>query len=181
VTPVETLWIGLVVVFAIVGVVRGFLKELGVTLVLIVTLFGLTRLSVNTPAILSFTASATKVQAISQLQENATVWLVFYVLVVLAVVFIAYQGYVIKYPGNEPKGIQGILLSLMIGLINGYLVSGSLWYYIDKYQSPLRALGVLQGEYTVLAQKLVKVLPPAMLDPYLPFLVVFMIILLVLK
>jgi uncharacterized membrane protein required for colicin V production len=47
VTPVETLWIVLVLIFAVVGVVRGFLKELGVTLVLIVTLFGLTQLSNN--------------------------------------------------------------------------------------------------------------------------------------
>lgn len=180
-TPVETLWIGLVVIFAIVGIVRGFLKELGVTLVLIVTLFGLTRLSGNMPTILNFAASATKVQAIGQLKDNTAVWLVFYLLAVLSVAFIAYQGYVIKYPGSDPKGIQGILLSLMIGLINGYLVSGSLWYYIDKYQAPLRALGLLQGEYTALAQRLVKVLPPTILEPYLPFLVVFMIILLVLK
>ena len=49
-TPVETLWITLVLIFAVVGVVRGFLKELGVTLVLIVTLFGLTRLSSNLAA-----------------------------------------------------------------------------------------------------------------------------------
>ena len=43
-TPVESLWIVLVVLFGIVGIVRGFLKELGITLVLIVLLFGLTRL-----------------------------------------------------------------------------------------------------------------------------------------
>ena len=46
-TPVETLWIGLVLFFAIAGIVRGFLKELGVTLVLVVALFGLTRLASN--------------------------------------------------------------------------------------------------------------------------------------
>jgi hypothetical protein len=39
----------------------------------------------------------------------------------------------------------------------------------------------LQGDYTLTAHKMLQVLPPAMLGPYLPFLVVFMIILLVLK
>jgi hypothetical protein len=36
-----------------------------------------------------------------------------------------------QVPGNDPKGIQNILLSLMIGLINGYLFAGSLWFYMD--------------------------------------------------
>jgi hypothetical protein len=99
----------------------------------------------------------------------------------ISVVFVAYQGYVIKYPGSDPKGVQGSLLSLMIGLINGYLAIGSMWYYINKYEAPVRALGLLQYDYTPLAQRLVKVLPPDMLGPYLPFLVVFMIVLLVLK
>jgi uncharacterized membrane protein required for colicin V production len=181
VTPVETLWITLVLIFAVVGVVRGFLKELGVTLVLIVTLFGLTQLSNNFKRVMEFAATTTSVQAVRQVSDKSPWLLVFYVFALLGAMFIAYQGYVIKYPGNEPPGIQGVLLSFMIGAINGYLVSGSLWYYANKYQEPIRQLGLLQGDYTPLAQKLIQVLPPNLLIPYLPFLIVFLIILLVIK
>jgi len=180
-TPVETLWIVLVLIFAVVGVVRGFLKELGVTMVLIVTLFGLTRLSSNLARVLELVATTTSVQAVRQVSDKSPWWLVFYVFALLGAMFIAYQGYVIKYPGNERPGIQGVLLSLMIGAINGYLVAGSLWYYVNKYQEPVRQLGLLQGDYTPLAQKLIQVLPPTLLNPYLPFLLVFMVILLVIR
>ena len=180
-TPVESLWFVLVVLFGIVGIVRGFLKELGVTLVLVVLLFGLARLSDNMQKILDAITGFTKVQAIGKLYGNTDVWLVFYAGIILIVMYIAYQGYVIKYPGNDPKGIEGTLLSLMIGLINGYLFAGSLWFYLDKYKEPLVRLGLFNGEYSALAQKLLKILPPELLNPFLPFLVVFMIILLVIK
>jgi hypothetical protein len=180
VTPVETLWIGLVAFFAVAGIVRGFLKELGVTLVLVVTLFGLTRLASNMPRILDLATNLLQLP-IRNWVDRAPIWLLFYLIAMISMLFIAYQGYVIKYPGNEPRGVQGTLLSLMIGLINGYLGIGSLWYYIHTYEAPVRALGLLQYDYTPLAQRLLRVLPPQILEPYLPFLVVFMIILLVLK
>ena len=180
-TPVENLFIVLVLIFAAVGVVRGFLKELGVTLVLVVVLFGLTRLTENMPGILDFIATALNLPVVRDWITRQPVWLFFYTAALLAAVFIAYQGYVIKYPGEEPHGIQGNLLALMVGLINGYLVAGSLWFYMDKYQEPVRALGLLQGDYTLIAHKMLQILPPAMLGPYLPFLVVFMMILLVLR
>lgn len=180
-TPIESLWIVLVMLFGVVGIVRGFLKELGVTLVLIVLLFGLTRLDANLKRLLDMVTTASKIQSVGQLYGNPTVWLIFYSGLILGAMYVAYQGYVIKYPGNEPKGMQGTLLGLMVGLINGYLFVGALWYYIDKYKQPLQALGIIEGDYSALAQKLLKILPPDLLNPFLPFLVVFMIILLVIK
>jgi uncharacterized membrane protein required for colicin V production len=180
-TPVESLWIVLVVLFGLVGIVRGFLKELGVTLVLVVLLFGLTQLDKNLKKLLDMAANASRIQAVGQLHGNPAVWLIFYAAIIIGVMYIAYQGYVIKYPGDEPKGIQGTLLALMVGLINGYLFAGTLWYYIDKYKQPLETLGIIKDGYSDLANKLIKVLPPDLLNPFLPFLIVFMIILLVIK
>lgn len=180
-TPFENLWIALAIIFGIVGVVRGFLKELGVTLVMVVTLFGLTRLADNMPRILDLVATTIRVPAIRDLAAREPVWLAFYTLAVLGAVFIAYQGTVVKYPGDDPKGIQGHLLALMIGLINGYLVAGSLWFYMHQYEATVRELRFLQGEYTSLAQRILPILPPDILYRYLPFLVVFLIILLVIK
>jgi len=180
VTPVETLWFLLLIVFTITGIVRGFLKELGVTLVLVVMLFGMTRGSPYFPQILDMATNLTRLPVKGWVDRDF-VWLIFYLVVVLGVVFMSYQGYVITYPGSNPKGLQGNLLALMIGVINGYLAIGTAWYYIHKYEVPVRALGLLQYDYTPLAQKILGVLPPDVLTPYLPFLVVFMIVLLVLK
>ena len=160
-------------------IVRGFLKELGITLVLVVLLFGLTRLDANLEKLLGMAAN--RIQAVGKLSGNPTVWLIFYTVIITGVMYVAYQGYVIKYPGNDPKGVQATLLGLLVGLINGYLSIGTLWYYMDKYKSPLVELGIFQGEYSALAQKLIKILPPDVLNPYLPFMVVFMIILLLIK
>ena len=179
-TPVETFLIGLVAFFAVAGIVRGFLKELGVTLVLVVVLFGLARLADNMPRILEFASNLGGVPIRSWV-DREPVWLAFYLFLVIGAVFISYQGNVIRYPGSEPKGVQGNLLALMVGLINGYLAVGSVWYYVHRYEGPIRALGLLQYEYTSLAQRLLRVLPPDLLGPYLPFLIVFMMVLLVLK
>jgi len=180
VTPVETLWFGLIIVFAVAGIVRGFLRELGVTLVLIVMLFGLTRLSGYFPKALDLLTNTLRLPIRAWVDRDA-VWLIFYLVLVGSTVFASYQGYVIKYPGSDPHGLQGSLLGLLIGTINGYLAVGTIWYYVDKFKAPVKALGLLQYDYTLLAQRLVKILPPDLLNPYLPFLVVFMIILLVLK
>lgn len=180
-TPVETFWIGFALIFATVGVVRGFLKELGVTLVLIVTLFGLTRIMSNQQTILDFVSVRLKLPVVSQWIDRPEVWLAFYSFTILGAVFIAYQGYVITYPGENPKGIQGTLLALLVGFINGYLVAGSLWFYVNLYKDPVEKLGLLRLPYTSVAERLIPVLPPDMLGRYLPFLVVFMIILLVIK
>ncbi len=179
-TPVETLWFGLVIVFAVAGVVRGFLRELGVTLVLIVVLFGLTRISGYLPRLLEALTNTFRLPIKAWVDRDA-VWLTIYLLLMSSVIFMAYQGYVVKYPGTDPKGLQGGLLALMIGIINGYLAIGTIWFFVDKYKAPVRALGLLQYDYTPLAQRLLKILPPTLLEPYLPFLVVFMIILLILK
>lgn len=180
-TPVEYLWIELAILFGVIGVIRGFLKELGVTLVLIVTLFALDLLTRNLAVIFNFGAAITRLQAISQAQNNQGLLLGLYVAVVLLMTYIAYQGYVITYPGQEPKGIQGTLLSLMVGLINGYLLAGTLWFYVDKFKGPVVSAGLLHLPYTSLAQRLLQILPPFMLAPYLPYLLIFLIILLVLR
>jgi hypothetical protein len=51
----------------------------------------------------------------------------------LLVTFISYQGLGLVYPGTGKSSF----LSLMIGLINGYLFAGSIWYYLARADWPL--------------------------------------------
>lgn len=179
--PLEVLWGVLLITFALVGIVRGFLKELGVTTVLLVLLFGLSRLEDRIPEYLT-KAVGIAGYTVPEVSEPAgqAIWASFYVLVIVFVTLISYHGETLAFEGSPPKGPKGILFGLLTGLVNGYLVSGSLWYFLDKYDYPIRLLQ-FQEPLTDFAQSLIPLLPLTLLRPFLPFLVVFMIIVRVIR
>jgi hypothetical protein len=172
----EVLWGGLIIVFALVGIVRGFLKELGVTTVLLVLLFGLSRLEDRIPQVLT-SAVGVVGYTVPEVSEPAgqSIWASFYILVIVFVTLISYHGETLAFEGGSPKGPKGILLGSLIGLLNGYFVSGSLWYFLDKYEYPIKLLQ-FQEPLTDFAKGLIPLLPLTLLRPFLPALVVFMIL-----
>ena len=165
--PIEGLWGALIVVFALVGVVRGFLRELGVTTILIALLFALNRLI---PLLESFIRDG-KLQSIgiaaftgdpeADQSTNMLLMLVFS-LITIAAVFIAYQGETLVYEGNIPKFPTGTLLGLLVGVVNGYLITGTLWWMMDHYHYPIEKFGLIHPEtMTALARQILeaKLLP----------------------
>jgi hypothetical protein len=98
-------------------------------------------------------ASALTSIGLSEAQVNTLVDLTA-CLVLLIVTFISYQGLGLVYPGSG----QNAFLSLLIGLINGYLFAGSIWWYLQNAGWPL---GRVTETYTPLYEFLVKLLPPA--------------------
>jgi hypothetical protein len=170
------LWGVLIITFALVGIVRGFLKELGVTLVLLVLLFGLSRLEDRIPEYLT-RAVATVGFAVPKATnpKGQLIWASFYVIVIVFVTLISYHGETLAFEGRPPKGPKGALFGLMTGLLNGYLISGSLWYFLDKYDYPIKLLYLFEEPLTKFAQSLIPLLPLTLLRPFLPFLVVVMI------
>ncbi len=91
------------------------------------------------------------------------------------IAFIAYQGEVFRYPGSTNNSF----LSWLVGLLNGYLFAGSIWYYLAQGQWPLN---VVQPPYSQLYTAIYTVLPPAIFKwQYLIALVVIMIILRVIR
>lgn len=180
--PLEVLWGVLLIIFALVGIVRGFLKELGVTTVLLVLLFGLSRLEDKIPQILT-TAVAAVGYAVPEAPDprGQLIWASFYILLIVFVTLISYHGETLAFAGKPPKGPKGILFGLVAGLLNGYLVSGSIWYFLDKYDYPIKLLYLFQEPLTDFARSLVPLLPLTLLRPFLPFLVVFMVIVRVIR
>ncbi len=174
--PLEVAWGGLLITFILIGIVRGFLKELGVTTVLVVLLFGLSRLEDRIPDYLTKAVAAVgyTVPAVSEPAGRA-IWASFYFLVIVFVTLISYHGETLAFEGKPPKGPKGILFGSLTGLFNGYLVAGSLWYFLDKYDYPIKLLH-FQAPLTSFAQSLIPLLPLTLLRPFLPFLVVFMIL-----
>jgi len=156
--PIEYLWIILTLLFAVIGVVRGFLKELGVTIVLIATLFGLDRIIplleqfIREGKIAFLFKPFTGNPAADQ-PTNLLLMVIFQGLVLVAV-FVAYQGETLAYEGSNPKFPVGILLGALVGGVNGYLITGTLWWILNHYQYPV-AETVIKLPLTQLATDIV--------------------------
>lgn len=143
--PIEALWGSLIVVFIFAGLVRGFLRELGVTTVLIAMLLGYDRLIpvmedfINKGGLQEIgVAPLTGDPATSQATQTL-LWLVLSLLTVL-IVFVAYQGETLSYEGTNPRFPVGTVLSLLVGLINGYLITGMLWWILVRYDYPIQQI-----------------------------------------
>lgn len=139
--PLESLWIILTLLFAVIGVVRGFLKELGVTIVLIATLFGLDRLiplleQLIRDGKLPFIFKPLTGNSATDQPTELLLMIVFQALMLVAV-FIAYEGETLAYEGSDPKFPVGILLGGLVGGVNGYLITGTVWWILDHYHYPL--------------------------------------------
>ncbi|MBI3286882.1 MAG: hypothetical protein HYZ68_02415, partial [Chloroflexi bacterium] len=177
----ELLWFVLIAVFALIGVVRGYPKELGATASILVGMLVLTEwgedilnsldLALGAAAGLSFLASpyAHFVQAL------------FYIGFFVAMVFLAYHGETLAFRGYPPPGLPGVALNALNGAVNGYLVAGSVWYYLDRFDYPLRLFGLFSPPLTDLAQRLLPFLPVPILQPYLLLFIAFIFLMRVLR
>jgi hypothetical protein len=170
--PVDIFFLVLVAIWGAIGIVRGYHRELGVTLLLFIGLFVLiflgTEFSGQVHKLLAFIAGPDPAKQAAVGAFLACGFLIF-------IAFIAYQGEIFRYPGTT----QNSFLSWLVGLLNGYLFAGSLWYYLAQAQWPLN---LVQPPYSQFYDAIYKVLPPAILKwPYLILLIIIMIILRVIK
>jgi uncharacterized membrane protein required for colicin V production len=155
--PIEVFFGAFVLVFALIGIVRGFLRELGVTTVMMVVLLALHLLEplleqglarvVESPANPIHAASA----------ASAQTW--FFEIVILVAAFISYAGETLAFRGDRLGGVLGMALSLVTGAVNGYLIVGSIWYYLDRWDYALKFLGLSVEGLSETAQGMVRYLP----------------------
>ena len=160
--PIELVWAVILGFFVIFGIIRGYAKELGVTLVVLVALFVLTQfgnraLAYLTPGVFGFIGIETDSREMDLLHMGISL------LAFVGIVFAAYQGETLSFEGSPRKGADGFLLSAAVGLVNGYLVAGTLWYYLDAYQYPVK--GLVQAPLSPLAESLLPFLPPSVMGP----------------
>jgi hypothetical protein len=175
--PIGIVWGVLIIVFGLIGLVRGFLKELGVTTVLLVVLFAF---SYRGEMISDYVFEGLSMLRISFAGEprESMAKVSFYIITITIATFISYHGETLAFQGTPPRRIAGVLLALIIGLVNGYLAAGSMWFYLDQSGYPFGLFGAL----TPLEQELVKILPLTVLSTkILAFLAVFMVIIRVIR
>jgi hypothetical protein len=172
----ELLWFALIIVFAFIGIVRGYPKELGATTSILLAILVLTEwgekillgLDTQLGGLLggSFLAGP-----FSNLIQAA-----FYLGLFIAMVFLSYHGETLAFRGDAPLGPLGVAMNAINGAVNGYLISGTIWYYLDRFDYPIKFLGLFSLPLTNLAKALLPFLPVPILEPYLLLFVAFLIL-----
>lgn len=119
----------LVFVFGMVGLMRGWAKEVLVTFAVVLGLFIITLLQQFEPQIIS---------ALSVDNSTALFWLRSVIIVIL--VFFGYQTpNLTRLAGTGRfvrEKLQDSLLGLFLGGINGFMIVGTLWYFLSQAQYP---------------------------------------------
>lgn len=140
-----------VVLFALIGAMRGWAKELLVTFSMVLSMFLITVLETLIPGIKDILRRA---------GDEPLFWFRFVLL--FALVFFGYQTPNLKaiQPGKFARErIQDTLLGFIIGAFNGYLIIGTLWWFMDAAGYPFEVI----SRPAETAQVLISRLPPAYL------------------
>jgi len=111
----------------LVGLARGYDKELGNSIIIMITIAALGFFAASYQEELA--SLATSILAIQD--TNLFLFLV-YTLGFIAIVFSTYNGITFNYGGKPVTGLLGSLISLGVGLFNGYLIAGTLWHYANQ-------------------------------------------------
>jgi uncharacterized membrane protein required for colicin V production len=148
-----------VFLFAIIGAMRGWARELMVTFSVILAMFIIVLMETYAPPF----------QPAAGLGASTRFWIRF--TIVLLSVFFGYQTPNIRALAGARfarERLQDVLLGLILGGINGYLVVGTVWYYMHEAGYPFRDYFTAPDRSTDLGQAAIELLehmPPTYLDP----------------
>jgi uncharacterized membrane protein len=162
--PVEFVFYTIGAMITLVALARGYRQELGSTLIILVAIL---LLSFFEEEILGALTSVGNVflgpQAVSN--QNRDLFLMFmFQLIFVILVFMGYAGVTLAFPGTQAPPPQGTFLTVAVGALNGYLIAGTLWYFLDRFGYPVQMLGWICLPLTATAQQLVQMLPQRLFD-----------------
>ncbi len=119
-----------VLLFAIIGATRGWAKEILVTFAVILSLFLITIIEKFAPII---------TETVAHSGNSSAFWLRF--IIIVGLVFFGYQSPNLPRLSESPKFVrehlQDTLLGLFLGVVNGFLIFGSIWYFLHQANYPI--------------------------------------------
>ncbi len=143
-----------VIVFAVIGLMRGWAKELLVAFSVILALALSVLLRAYMPIVSKF---------------NDTDIELFWIrtIILVALVYFGYQTVAIV-PHLQSKAtrerLQDALFGLILGALNGYLIAGSLFFYLDQAQYPFpNIVSQPSGPLAAAVQTMMAYMPPHLL------------------
>jgi hypothetical protein len=114
-----------VVIFAVIGMARGWAKELLVTFSVVLGIFIITLLEKFAPGF---------IKSITHHDQSSEFWLRFGIIV--ASVILGYQSPNLPRIAGSPRFIRNqgtdTLFGFFIGAINGFLIFGTIWFFLHQ-------------------------------------------------
>jgi hypothetical protein len=153
-----------VILFAIIGGMRGWAKEIMVSFSVILALAFIALLQRYVPFIKN------------ELPPDGPIlfWLRTIILVLL--VFFGYQTPNISRISAKltREKLEHIILGIFIGAFNGYLIAGTIWFYLDQAKYPFtKIITAPEGTFAEIAKNMLTYMPPRILgEPGIYFAVV---------
>lgn len=161
-SPVELVFFTIGIIVTLIGLARGYVQELGSTLIILVAIFILSFFQNELSGVL--TGLTTRLAGTDGTEGNNLLLSLVFTILFGAIVFMSYSGRTLAFSGKPAPAPQGTLISLGIGLLNGYLIAGTLWYYQHVYGYPISEFIEFSTPLTDRAQGLVEFLPPTLFD-----------------
>lgn len=153
VSLVFVFWL-LVTLFGIIGLMRGWAKELLVVFSVILALAFNRLLERYVPVVNTLPPDS-----------EALFWI--RAIIVIVLVFFGYQTVALpRFAGKAAREkLQDSLLGFVLGALNGYLVIGTLWFYLDQARYPFPSIEAPQPttEAGLAALNLLQAMPPRLL------------------
>ncbi len=145
--------------FSVIGGMRGWAKELMVTFSVVLSIFIINVLERYVPAVYN---------SFAQPGSIAQFWMRTLIMVIL--VFFGYQTPNLPKLGGQRfvrERLQDTLLGLFLGAINGYLIVGTLWFFLNQASYPFPYItppeaGTVAGDAAI---RMLTWLPPRWLGP----------------
>jgi uncharacterized membrane protein required for colicin V production len=170
-------WI-MIALFALVGTLRGWSKEVIAMAGLILSLFAINQFGWRVISLLGGGSEVTQEAMVQQFIVLTAAHLV--------IGFFSYQGvYLVRNRLSGRERLQERLLGMGVGAVNGYFLVGALWSFLEYQVTPDGFIRLPQGipyafdpnitrqlNFTPLEDFLIGHLPLPWLGPYLPILVV---------
>ncbi len=153
--PLELYYGTIALIVTLVGMAHGYSRELGSTMIILVTIFLLLFVEDRLNPVFLVIRNLFLGSNISESLFFSTLYQVIFVIAIFA----GYSGKTISFGGREVPPPTGTLLNIAVGFLNGYLIAGTLWYYQHAYGYPFQALGWISPVFTSTAQGLIALLP----------------------
>ncbi|MGW8144309.1 MAG: CvpA family protein [Anaerolineales bacterium] len=148
-----------VALFAIIGAMRGWAKEILVTFSVLLAIFIIVLMESYLPIM----------SPDSSISQSSRFWIQTGIIAIL--VFFGYQTPNFRGlagPRFARDRVQDLLLGLILGAINGYLIVGSIWYYMAQAGYPFEPYFLPPNANTEMGQAAINLLqkmPPVYLIP----------------
>lgn len=130
--PVEGFFLSLAFIVTMIGLARGYRRELGNTVVFMSTIL-------LYAVFYQYGAGALEQIGEAFAPDAANTLLSFLLSAIfISIIFASYAGRTFDFSGREIPPPGGTIIALLVGLTNGYLIAGTLWFIQAIFDYPIQ-------------------------------------------